>query len=126
MMHEVVGPDVIGVRCAQPDARPFIQPQTALPGLLVWNLKPLTAPQSFHPLIIDLPTRVTQQGCNASIAIPTILPSQFDHVLDEPILIGATSGNMALRGTVLTKQATGPAFRNAKRVTHLIDAFAAT
>ncbi|GAG06023.1 unnamed protein product [marine sediment metagenome] len=54
------------------------------------------------------------------------MPSQFDRVLDELILIGATSGNMALRGTVLTKQATGPAFRNAKRVAYLIDASAAT
>ena len=77
MMHEVVGPHVVHVFCLQPDARPIIEPQTAFLGLLWRDLQPLTLPQAFDPLVIDLPARVTQQRCQAEhLPAPAALKSR--------------------------------------------------
>ncbi len=111
---------------AQSDARTIVQPEPSALRLLRRDFQPLTLPETFHPLVVDVPASIAQQSCDPPIAIPTILPSQFDHVLDKPFLIGTTSGDATLGGTVLTKHATSLAFGNAQRATHLIDALPAT
>ena len=47
------------------------------------------------------------------IAIVPILPSQFDHVGDEPLFVVPATRYMTLGGAMLTKSATGTAFRDA-------------
>jgi len=125
-MHEVVAPHVVHVFCSQPDARPIIEPQTAFPGLFLRNLQPFTMPQAFNPLVIDMPTRITQQRCNTAVAISTILSGKFDHISDEALFIFSAPGHVALCSAMLTKYAAGPAFRDAQPATYLINALAPT
>ena len=70
-------------------------------------------PQAFHTLVIHLPARITQQRCNTTIAISTILPGKLDHISDKALFIFSAPGHVALCSAMLTKYATGPAFRNA-------------
>jgi hypothetical protein len=64
---KVVGPDVIGPRRPQTDARSIIQPEAASFGLSAWDLKPLTPPQPFNSLLVDRPARPTQHLGDAAI-----------------------------------------------------------
>jgi hypothetical protein len=54
------------------------------------------------------------------------LSGQLDHVFDKPFLIFSAPRHMPLCGTMLTKNATGPAFGNTQHVAHLINASPAT
>ena len=54
--------------------------------------------------------------------ITAILPGQFDHVGDKTLFVIFAPWNVALCGAMLTKHATGTAFRNPQSVTHLINA----
>jgi hypothetical protein len=90
MMHKVVGPDVIAILRAQPDARPVIQPEPPLLWLFPGHFKPLTPPQTFHTLVIHLPACISQQGSNAAITISAVLARQLDHVLDQAFFVSAS------------------------------------
>ena len=59
IVNAVVAPHVVWPLWSEPNARSVVQPQPTALRLFLWNLQPLTAPQLFHALIIDLPTRVT-------------------------------------------------------------------
>ena len=92
--------------------------------MFCWDFKPLSLPQPFDTLVVNLPASLTKKRGDTAIAVSTILPCQFDHVGDETFLVFPASGNMALCRTVLTKHATGSAFGDAKTVTHSINAVA--
>jgi hypothetical protein len=53
------------------------------------------------------------------------LPGQLDHILHKPFFVCSAPRHMALCGAMLTKHTTGTAFRNTKRIAHLINASAA-
>ena len=55
VMHEVIGPDMVGPLGAQPDAGAVVQPETAPLRLLAGHLQPLAPPQALDPLVVDLP-----------------------------------------------------------------------
>jgi hypothetical protein len=57
-----------------------------------------------------MPTRITQQRCNATVAISTILPGQLDHISDKALFIFSAPGHVALCSAMLTKYAAGTAF----------------
>ena len=105
----------------QPDAGAVVEPQPSFLRLFRWDLQPFSLPQPLDALVIDLPPGLTQQCRDAAIAIATILPCQLDHVGDETLLVFSASGNMTLCRTVLTKHATGTAFRDAKPVTYKVN-----
>jgi hypothetical protein len=54
------------------------------------------------------------------------LPRQFDHVFNKAFFVFSAPGHVALCGAMLTKYATGTAFRNTQLFAHLIYAPAAT
>src|SRR6476469_2183723 len=60
VLDEVVGPDMIALLRAQPNARSVGQPESAALGLLRWDLQPLTSPDTLDPLVVDYPARLPQ------------------------------------------------------------------
>jgi hypothetical protein len=58
---EVVGPDMIALLRAQPDARSVGQPEPGALGLLRRDLQPLASPDALDPLVVDYPARLAQQ-----------------------------------------------------------------
>ena len=61
--------------CAEAAER---EPETSPLGLLLGNLQPLLAPDALNPLVVDLPALPFQKGCNAAVAVTTVLTSQPD------------------------------------------------
>ena len=72
VMHEVIGPYVVGPLGAQPDARTVVQPQTSPLRLFAGHLQPIAPPQALDPLVVDLPAGVAQQGGDPAIAVTAI------------------------------------------------------
>ena len=125
-MDKVYAPDVIGILRAQPDdGTVFVIKSFALPVAL-WKLQSFLTPDAFYSLVIDLPALDTEQFCNLAITVATILASQLDHIGNKAFFILAAPCYMTLRGAVLTKYATGSAFRNAQLITNLINALTTT
>ena len=87
VMHEVIGPDVVGPFGAQPHTRTVIEPQPAPLRLFVRPLQPLAPPQALDPLVVDLPAGVAWQGSDSPIAVTAILSGQLDHVRDQATLV---------------------------------------
>jgi hypothetical protein len=104
ILDEVVGPDVIAVLGAQPDARPVCQPQTPAFRLLRWNLQPLTPPDPLDPLVIDEPARVSQQRGNLAIAVAAVLTSKLDDVGGQPLLVVSPRWCLPLRRAMLPER----------------------
>ena len=71
--------------------------------LFHWDFQPLTPPQAFNTFVIDLPTGISQQSCDPTVSISTILSHQFDHVRHKAFFIRAAPWPSSLRGTVLAK-----------------------
>jgi hypothetical protein len=45
------------------------------------------ARQTFNPFVVQLPSCISQHGCDPAITVTPVLPGQFDHVLDQTNLI---------------------------------------
>jgi hypothetical protein len=60
--------------------------------------------------VIHLPTCISSQRSDPTIAIPAELPGQFDHIGHQPLFIGATNWHLPLRGSVLSQNAARAAF----------------
>jgi hypothetical protein len=86
---EVVAPDMIGVLGTQPHAGPVVEPQPPSRLLLLWNLQPLTTPDSLYPVLADLPACPLEQRRDPTIAIATILTGQRYDGLGERIMLSA-------------------------------------
>ena len=71
-----------------------------------------------------MPAGIAKQDGHPLVAIPPILRGQFDHVSDKTFFIFWASGNVPLRGAMLTENLAGPAFGNAEPVRYLVDATA--
>jgi hypothetical protein len=69
-----------------------------------------------------MPARISQQRCNPTIAISTILPGQLDHVGHQAFFISASHRDFALRGSVLPQNAAGAALRDIELSTNTINA----
>ena len=69
VVNEVVRPDVVNVLWPKANTRSVNQPQPTALRLLYGNLQPLTAPQAFAPLVVQLPPGISKHGGDpASIA----------------------------------------------------------
>lgn len=73
-----------------------------------------------------MPTSISKQGGNATIAVAAVLPGQFDHVGNKALFVLFAPWDVALCGAMLTKYATGTAFGNTQLVTYLINATSTT
>ena len=89
MMNEVIRPDMVGIHCPQSNTRAIVEPEPSFLGLLHRHLEPLTPPQAFNTLVVHPPSRISQQSSDATITVSAILASQFDHVGNQAIFIGA-------------------------------------
>ena len=94
--------------------------------LLRWNLQPFTFPDALDPLVVHVPARLVEQSGHGAISVATVSSGQFDDVLSQALFVRLATGHLALRGAVLTQGAAGAALRYAERLSHVVDAFAAT
>ena len=60
VLDKVVGPDMIALLRAQPNARSVGQPESTALGLLRWDLQPLASPDTLDPLVVNYPARLPQ------------------------------------------------------------------
>ena len=58
VMDEVIGPDMVRLLEAQPDAGAIVQPQTSPLRLADGHLQHLAPSQPLVPLVVDLPARL--------------------------------------------------------------------
>src|SRR5690606_24692962 len=124
ILDEVVAPYVIAIFWTKPHARPVREPKPPAFWLLMGNLEPFTPPYPFDPLVVDKPTRMTQQRGDLAIAVAPVLAREFDRIGRQPILVLAASGHFALCRTMLAEHRTSAALGDLQRVTDVIDALA--
>src|SRR6185436_13254862 len=107
VLDKVVGPDMIALLRAQPNARSVGQPQPAALGLLRWDLQPLTSPDTLDPLVVNYPARLPQQFGDLAIAVAAVLPGKLDNIGRETLLVVTTARDLALCRAMLPERRTG-------------------
>jgi hypothetical protein len=123
-MHKIARPDMMAMCWAQSHTRTLSQPNaTAL--FIYRNLQPLTPPQAFNALVIDLSAWFAQQCRNSPIAVTTILPCQINGVGNQLGFNREPLGHAALCRSMLVNDATNPAFRYRHSAMYLSDKCAA-
>ena len=110
--HKVIGPDVVAMGGAEPDTRPVVEPEPSTLGLFPRNLQPLLAPETFDPLMVDLPALPFQKGGDPAIAIATVLSGQVDYRLSQSLVSLLPLGGEPLRGTGLANDSAGSSLRD--------------
>ena len=111
---------------AKSDTRSVVQPEPPLFRLFHWHFQPLASPKPLNPLVVDLPTSISQHGRDPPITVAAILPGQFNHVSDQAFFIGTTSWQFALRGSVLSQNTTSPPLRHTEFIANTVNARTAT
>jgi hypothetical protein len=94
-----------------------------LPG---GDFQPLASPDPLDPLVVDQPTGPAQQLGNLAIAVPAILPGQFDDVGHQPLLVLTAPRDLALRRAMLTERGTSTPLGDRQHASNMLDAGAAT
>src|SRR5262249_20996405 len=126
VLDKVVGPDMIAVLRAQPNARSIGQPEPTALGLLRWDLEPLASPDALDPLVVDYPTRLTQELGYLAIAVAAVLPGKLDSVGRQMLLVVTTARDLALRRAMLPERRTGATLGDMQLRSHLLNAGTAT
>jgi len=116
---------MVGPFRPQPDAGTVIEPEPGPLRLLVRDLQPLAPPDPLDPLVIHLPAGSAQHRRDATIAVTAILPGQLDDVGGQPFFIVTTDRNLALGGSMLTKDTADPALGHVDGLPYLLDAASA-
>ena len=124
MMDEVVLPNMIEVLRLKTNARSVIEPEPTSHWLFHGNLEPLTAPQTFDPLVVQLPSCISQHACDTTINVTPIQTGPFDHVLNQTLLIVSGLRNIAVRRAMLLQDPAGAAFGNIEPTPHQVDTVA--
>ena len=117
---------MIDVLRPETNARSVIEPEPTSHWLFHGNLEPLTAPQTFDPFVVQLPSRISQHGCDPTITVTSILTGPFDHVLNQTFLIVSGLRNIAVRRAMLLQDLAGAAFGNIEPTPHQVDTVAST
>lgn len=95
----------------------------AAPSLVVHrHFQPLSPPKSFDPFVVHMPTRISQQRCDPTIAVSTIFPGQLDHVGHQTFFVRATNWHPPLRGSVLFQNAACATLRDIQLSTDTVNA----
>jgi len=69
-----------------------------------------------------MPACISQQRCDPTVAIPAVLPGQFDHIGYQPLFISAALRHLPLRGSMLSQDPAGTALRDVQLSTNTINA----
>ena len=93
----------------QTDAGAIVQPKPSLFLLLLRHFQPFASPDTLNPLVVHMPACVVEQPRHHAIAVTAVLIGQLDNIVGETFLIRAALRHLALRGSVLTECAAGPA-----------------
>ena len=126
VLDEVVGPDMIALLRAQPNARSIGQPEPTALGLLRWDLQPLASPDTLDPLVVDCPARLAHQFGDLAVAIATVLSRKLDNIGDETLLVVTTARDLALRRAMLLERRTGATLGDMQLRSDLLNAGTAT
>jgi hypothetical protein len=126
VFHEGVGPNVIPVPGAQPDARPVIEPQPPAPGLLLGNLQPLAQPDPLDPLVIDQRARIPQQRRDLAVAVAAIETSEFDDVGGQPLFVLTAPRDLALYRAMLPERRASATLEDMQSISDMLDTGPAT
>ena len=126
VLNEVVGPDMVGMFRAKPDAGVLVAPEPPALGLLVRNLQPLASPDPLDPLAVHDPAGSMQHRRDAAIAVAAILSGERDDVGGQRRFIIRSCGDLALCGSVLAENKAGPSLGHVKFGNHMIHAGTAT
>jgi hypothetical protein len=122
VLDKVVGPDMIAVLRAQPNARSVGQPEPTALGLLRWDLQPLALPDTLDPLVVDCPARLAQERGDLAIAIAAVVPN----IGGETLLVVTTARDLALRRAMLPERRTGATLGDMQLCSDLLNAGTAT
>ena len=123
-MHEVVAPNVISIRRTQPHTRSVIEPQSSSFRLFLRHFQAVSSPKSFDTFVIHFPTSSSQSFGHPTIAVPTVLLCQPNHLPYQTWLVFWNMGLTTLGGSGLMQHPTRTTFRNpieAHSVTHVLD-----
>jgi hypothetical protein len=126
VLDKVVGPDMIALLRAQPNARSIGQPEPTALGLLRRDLQPLASPDTLDPLVVNYPTRLTQELGDLAIAVAAVLPGKLDNVGGETLLVVTTARDLALRRAMLPERRTGATLGDMQLRSDLLNAGTAT
>jgi hypothetical protein len=126
VLDEVVGPDMITLLRAQPNARSVGQPESAALGLLSWDLQPLASPDTLDPLVVDYPARLPQQFGDLAIAVAAVLPGKLNNIGRETLLVVTTTRDLALCRAMLPERRTGATLGDMQLRSDLLNTGAAT
>jgi hypothetical protein len=96
-----------------------VQPQATSFGLFLWHFQPLTTPDAFHALVVDVPALITEQRGDVPIAITAVLAGQVDNSLRQSILVIAHDQRAALCRSGLPQNAAGPPLRDCQLLLHV-------
>ena len=87
-----------------------------------WNLQPLAPPDALDPLVVDEPTRISQQRGNLAIAVAAVLAGKLDDVGGQTLFVVAPRRHLALRRAMLSERRTGATLGDVKFTSDMIDA----
>jgi hypothetical protein len=125
VLHKIRGPDVVAMGGPEPDTRPIVEPKPPPLGLFLRNLQPLLAPDTFDPLMVDLPAVSLQKGSDPTIPIATVLGCQAHYRLSQGLVRLFLLRREPLSGTGLAKDPAGTSLRYSQVSLQTRDASAA-
>jgi hypothetical protein len=88
---------MVRVLWPETEAEPVVQPEPALPCLLLQDFQPFVPPYPFHPIVVHMPAGVVQQSGDHPIAISPVGASKRDDVLRQPFFVRGAARNLAVR-----------------------------
>jgi hypothetical protein len=96
VVNKVIRPDMDSILWPKSNTRSIIQPEPPFFRMFHWHFEPFTPPQALDTLVVHPPSRISQQSRDATITVSAVLASQFDHVGNQAIFIGATFWSFTL------------------------------
>ena len=94
MMHEVIGPDMIGVLWSKSYTGAVVKPQPTSFGLLFRHFQAFTSPQALYTFMVYLPTFPSKQRGDPAVLVTTELGRQLDNPFQESwFIIGYLGGS---------------------------------
>ena len=117
---------MVGIFRSKPDARTVVQPQPTALRLLVRHFQPLPPPDTLDPLDVHNPASLVQHRSDAAIAVSAILESERRDVGGQRRFVIRCLGDLALCGTMLTKNPACPTFGHAQFFDDMIHTSTAT
>jgi len=126
ILDEIIGPHMVGVFRSQSDAGTVVQPQPTALWLLVRHFQPLPPPDALDPFDVHNPASLMQHRGDAAIAIAAILEGKRRDVGGQRRFVIRGLCDLALCGTMLTKNPACPSLGHIQLIDDMVHASAAT